>query len=384
MAPTPRLRALAIFVLVSVPSVVSAFLGVAAGRYLMASSFRQQTDPWISVESLGGASVGQREEIALAFKDSDRAFAEMDEYAWVVPNVPTPFVGAGPKPGRSGNTEINSLQFRSDREIEASRPEGRFRIFLTGGSVAFGAGAPGLDSTIGGYLETFLNQRPSVKGVQYEVFTFANPAWASTQERIAIENRLSELDPDLIVSVSGGNDVIWAGYGRNVFWFRTFQDETFWNLIRIAYEATGQDLADVVHLGPVPAEVVADRMAKNIRLSTFATSMAGGRYVFVLQPTLVMAKKPRSAREKRMLQRHNQKLHVYTKAVYTALRARLRELDLDGFQFIDAVDAFSSLTANDELFLDLYHLGDRGNEIIARGIARRLCWIPGSAPKPEC
>ena len=39
---------------------------------------------------------------------------------------------------------------------------------------------------------------------------------------------------------------------------------------------------------------------------------------------------------------------------------------------------FSNLTAKDELFLDLYHFGDRGNEIIARRLAQELRVLPGA------
>jgi lysophospholipase L1-like esterase len=373
MTPPARLRALAMVAHVSALSVVALFIGFGVGRYVTVSSFHTQIDPWIEAESLGGASVGRRGEVARAFKDSKRALAEMDEYIWVAPNVPTPFVGAAPSPG----PQINSLQFRSDREIEMPRPEGRFRIFVTGGSVAFSSGAPDLDSTIGGYLETFLNRRSPSGGKRYEVFTFANPSWASTHERIAIENRLTELEPDLIVSISGGNDVAWASQGRNVFWFRSFQGEMFWNLIRIAFEATGAPLTDVVSIGPISPSVVADRLTKNVRLATFAASLAGAQYVFLLQPTLTLAKPP-SQRETRLIRRRGEPMHRYTQAVYQHARAQLSALEAEGFRFIDAVDAFSHLTAKDEVFVDLYHLGDRGNEIMARWLVRELGVRPGA------
>ena len=77
-----------------------------------------------------------------------------------------------------------------------------------------------------------------------------------------------------------------------------------------------------------------------------------------------------------MLRRRGPQLHLYTRKVYAALRARLRELEEDSFHFIDAVDVFSHLTARDEVFIDLYHFGDRGNEIVARRLLAELSELP--------
>jgi len=102
------------------------------------------------------------------------------------------------------------------------KPPTTYGIFFTGGSVAYGSGAPSQDKTIGQYLENLLNlEITPVSHLRYEVFTLASPAWTSTHERIVIENRLSELDPDMVISFSGSNDVHCAGAGRDVFWFRT-------------------------------------------------------------------------------------------------------------------------------------------------------------------
>ncbi len=81
--------------------------------------------------------------------------------------------------------------------------------------------APDQESTIAGYLSELLNNDPIKKpDLIYQVVTFANPAWSSTHERIAIENRVVEMAPDLVVSLSGINDVHWAYRGKDIMWFQ--------------------------------------------------------------------------------------------------------------------------------------------------------------------
>jgi hypothetical protein len=83
-----------------------------------------------------------------------------------VKTVMTPFVGYAPAPGQQHNAHINSFQFRDQREPAMPKPSGVTRIFLTGASVAFGAGAPDDQRTIGGYLQSLLDRRgtDSTKG----------------------------------------------------------------------------------------------------------------------------------------------------------------------------------------------------------------------------
>ena len=83
----------------------------------------------------------------------------------------------------------------------------------------------GINGMDGSHLADFLLNK------NYEVFTMATPAWASTHERIMIENRLSDLEPDLVVSLSGNNDVHWGAKNRNVLWFRAYHDEFYFDLL---------------------------------------------------------------------------------------------------------------------------------------------------------
>lgn len=313
----------------------------------------------------------QRRAAASTYYDSDQALGALNDISWAPPSIPTPFVGGAPMPGQQGNAHINSMQFRADREVAMPKPQDTFRIFLTGGSVAYSAGAPSDDRTIAGYLNATLSrQLTPVTGLKYEVFTLANASWASTQERIAIENRLSELQPDMVISLSGNNDVHWGVRGRDILWFRCYADEFFLSLIKVAFQVNGQPaIPDNVPIDPQPVapSLVAERLLKNVRISTFALSEKKVDYVFVLQPTLAVTNKKLTPREKARVVQQD-----YFRESYARMANGLAALHGDYYRFIDLSGVFDGAGEQDEIFLDSYHFGDRGNERIAESIFLRL------------
>jgi hypothetical protein len=366
-------RRIFLAVLPSVFALLIFGFGFMAGRYQVARSLRRQLTDSIASDTLGHMlREDEKGTYALAYENPAAAARDIDHFSYAIPNVLTPFVGTGPEPGQHDNAFINSWQFRSTKEVAMPKPPGVYRIFITGGSTAFGSGAPSQDKIIGQYLENSLNAEitPSTK-LGYEVFTLANPAWTSTHERIIIENRLSELAPDMVISFSGNNDVHWAGAGRDIFWVRTYSDQHFFDLLNAARRiARFPAMTDVI---PAPAQVppaaVGIRLEKNVRLSAMALAMKGARYVFVLQPAIAITTKPLSAREQKL---HDKllppALENFTQS-YQEIRARLSSIHDSQFLYLDQSDAFAGLTASDEIFLDSYHFGDRGNAIVARKIA---------------
>ena len=310
---------------------------------------------------------------ALCYYDPSKAINEMDSYSWSVPNVLTPFVGTGPEPGKHGNAYINSMQFRSDKEIPVSKPRNLFRILITGGSAAYGSGAPSQDATIGSYLNKILNSELSFSTrKKYEVYTLANPAWTSTHEMIIIETRLSKLNPDMVISFSGSNDVHWGVAGDNIYFFRSYADQHYWSIIQLVYKFAGYGSQhDVIKVAssPTPAYVVASRLANNVELASFALSLNQTRYVFILQPTLYVSSKPLSDHEKEMIDMQHKE---YFSRCYKDIKQKLNNLNIKNMTFIDESDAFKSLTSNDNIFIDSYHYGDRGNEFIAKKLFKDM------------
>jgi hypothetical protein len=355
-------------------------LGLLAGRYTVIRPFKKQIHSHYRCETLGKCLSDKRKKrAALSYYDSDKIFEEMDNFSWAVPNVPTPFVGNAPKPGKHNNALINSMQFRADHEVLMPKPSNVYRIFITGGSTAYGSGAPDQQRTIAGYLAGILNANSkSSKDLKYEVLTAANPAWASTHERIMIENRLSELEPDLVISFSGNNDVHWGYKGRNILWFRAYADDFFLELINRAYKMSGYDeLIKIPESEPSPEDssLVAARIVKNVTLSSYVLSLKNTTYFFFLQPSLAVSKKGLTDNERLLLddkKEKHQKEKAYFAECYSKMDSSLKNLKIDNFRFVNLSDIFDDTDEGEDIFVDSYHFGDKGNEVAARNIFRHI------------
>src|SRR5262249_45127020 len=203
-------------------------------------------------EVLGGFIPGGRQEALRAYYEDDSLTPDsLDRVVWAVRTVMTPFVGYGAAPGQWYNATIDAYQFRGSRKLVMPKPPGVTRVFLTGASVAFSAGAPNDERTIGGYLQRLLGQRGAASGGHFEVFTLATPAWSSPHGRIGIENRLSELQPDLVISLTGAGDALYGERGHNVLWARALTDQYYWDLVNLALERAGfSPMTDVQDVSP--------------------------------------------------------------------------------------------------------------------------------------
>lgn len=344
-------------------------IGVIAGRYTIIRTFTKQVQGYSEGFTLGNLlrKIEKKSIDFSAYYEGNNIIKKLDDISWAVPNIPSPFVGNAPMPGLHGVAHINAMQFRADKEVEIPKPPHTYRIFITGGSTAYGCGAPSDDRTIAGYLDKILSDRLSpVTRLNYEVFTMANPGWASTHERIIIENVLSELEPDMIISFSGVNDVHWGNLGRNILWFRSYPDEFFLGLIKTVYQDTRQPaIPEITHIdkSPVPPPIVAKRLLKNVTLSSFVLSGSNVDYVFVLQPALAVTNKPMTKHEP---------ASDYFRQCYGLFDTMLKTLHSKHFQYVNLSGAFGSSFRGQNLFIDSYHFGDRGNEMIAENIYSQI------------
>ncbi len=342
-------------------------VGFVIGRYAAQKNFQKILDERAKSVTLAPVAKSLAQgKLAVAYLRPSEFLEHADNISWNVPMVAAPFVGSVPRPGQNHNTYVNAMQFRNRREIAVPKPPNEYRIFVTGGSTAFGVGAPSQDTTIGGFLETLVNRRFSADtGMEYRVFTGANPAWASTHERILIENRISELEPDLVISFSGTNDVHWGARGRNVLWFRTYEDELFWALLNGARRLTGYDsMPDIVKVSadPIPPELVAQRLVKNVRLAGQALRPSDTPYVFVLQPNWYVTHGRRAGPDE------DRTSIEYFNRCYSRMREAMGAMKADNLTFIDLSCLFDASMDKSLIYLDAYHFGDRGNEVVAEAI----------------
>ena len=96
----------------------------------------------------------------------------------------------------------NSYGFRGD-EFEKEKPDNTFRIFALGGSTTFGVGAAD-NETWPVYLQKIMNEK--ITGKNIEVINFGLSGATTESYYELIKNRMSSLDPDLIIMYDGWND----------------------------------------------------------------------------------------------------------------------------------------------------------------------------------
>jgi len=109
----------------------------------------------------------------------------------------------------------NDLGFRRSTDVSLEKPQGTLRIFLLGGSAAYGVGSlfgdirlrpPDLpnDQTIDTHLEEELKK--GFPGVRFEVINAAVPGYWTHHHLLNFIVRLRAMAPDMIICMDGFND----------------------------------------------------------------------------------------------------------------------------------------------------------------------------------
>lgn len=107
------------------------------------------------------------------------------------------------KPNQHFQTiNINDHGFRG-AEIDIQKQSDTYRIFVVGGSTAFGHGSTSDVTTIPGYLQTIFDESTTKK---IEVINAGKPRATSLDESYFIRNSIKNYEPDLIIIYDGAND----------------------------------------------------------------------------------------------------------------------------------------------------------------------------------
>lgn len=134
--------------------------------------------------------------------------------------------------------KINPQGFRSDQPVPQAKPNGEVRIFVLGGSTAFGQMSSSNQTTFANKLETKLNQQvaeqkqnpkkfrpdtlpyfadelvkamalpPRIREGRYRVINAAVPGYASSNELAQLSLQILPYQPDFIVLVDGYADLL--------------------------------------------------------------------------------------------------------------------------------------------------------------------------------
>jgi len=145
----------------------------------------------------------------------------------------------------------NNAGFREPHDISVEKPADEFRIFLNGGSTAYGLGAvgeaaPEMDyysleyrETISHMLEMILNATAPIPGKKIRVYNTAVWGYSYQHHIMRYLTKLRLYQPDLVVSLDGANEL--PPVSRLVKDWNYFQEGQFNGIMReiFAYKAPG-------------------------------------------------------------------------------------------------------------------------------------------------
>jgi lysophospholipase L1-like esterase len=315
--------------------------------------------------------------------DRDALANRLRHVMWIPPYRPAPFVGHMARPFFGDDLHINMLGFRDERQSYIAKPDRTVRIFITGGSTAWGSGASSQKETISYALEQILNDRLSgVTGYRYEVINTAFPAWTTTQEKLLVQQRLVDMYPDVILMFSGNNDIHWTRAGSDIRWYYSPLDQNYMMLLHEMYKASGHPewtFALPFSSRPVECNNLSRMTARNVEDAALALDRVHARLIFALQPNVASTAKRLSRYEQQLPEVQNK---PYWDSCYQALREELGQIGTPNYRLLDLSRSFGALDEGTELFVDSYHFADAGNRLIAQALAEQIDWstvVPGGA-----
>ncbi len=326
----------------------------------------------------------------------------------------------------------NNAGFRDPRPISLKKPDDEFRIFLTGGSTAFGLEASGEAGpitnfyyiehreTVSHVLEKILNTTAPIPGKKIRVYNTA--VWGYSYQHLLLRyvTKLRRYKPDLVVSVDGVNELRpvsspnkeWDYFREGQFneilqqifaynkpglasyltlWLKnnTFLMTLLWNGVDpfLAMEAGIR-----THRGPIPgrdgqdsnpdftqeerSQMVTEHVAAVVRVIEDYHSVLendGVPQIFALQPLLYLSKKPRHEWEKKVesLEEHKQYYDAPTDKLYQFMIQHITESAHRKPYFLaDFSDYFDD--TSEWVFSDWCHLTAGANYLIAKELANLI------------
>lgn len=316
------------------------------------------------------------------------------------------YLGYVSRAGVSGaGYRTNVHHARYDEDFPVRKPRGEMRVFVTGGSTAWGQGVS-QGQTFAARAE--LRFRAEQPGRKVRVVSTGVTAYGSVQERIMVENLLLPLGPDWIVMFSGWNDSYFGYSGKDILReqdFMKYRDVLAQRRPGVApppgqpaiyppeYEEYASKLLyfiDVrlfslrypnlevltraVRRQSLPPERVVETLEGNLEILADLGRRQGFRLLFYLQPSIYSTAKTLSRREASLVEAARS-LYAgfggYNQTVYAAYRSRLPELARSRcFVFVDGDAAIRDETGS--VFVDHAHFGSRGNRLIGEHLHETL------------
>lgn len=284
-----------------------------------------------------------------------------NEYVHHASMEATPYVMYAPARGNILGDFHNNQQFRYEKDL-GKKEKNEIRIFVTGGSTAWGSMAPNLNSTISAFLENELNTK-NTSGFTFRVINSAAGGWNTTEERIWIQNRITEYEPDLIISYSGHNDIgnitdVNDGL-RDIFtyihndagyFFEALREYDSYNIKNRPFPIYRDTSREYYKDSDFPKKTI-----KNIQMIATYLNLTGVPYAFVLQP----------------LNKKSSGMEAYPPKYEILARELDAKKDTSGAKFL-FINHSNFFDGREKYFVDSVHFGDKGYEIIAKDLAIQL------------
>jgi hypothetical protein len=324
------------------------------------------------------------------------------------------YLGFAPKASFATSAyQINRYHFRYVEDFPVEKAPGEIRIFVTGGSKAWGAGVT-QEKLYTRLLEERFQKIPAYSRLR--VICAAGGAYCTTQERIMIENVILRLSPDYVVMFSGRNDCYFGYIGKDImldqdyFKYRRlihpkepsslelsrYDDYSFklhFLFDRIVYHARkarqgkgpATDVPKDARRSSIDPAKVIETFFANVHIVSDISRRYGFKLIFYLEPSIFSSAKPMSAWEQSILARTGDNLRgfpEYNSEIYDKLREMLgRDAHENSYLFLDGDAAISDTT--ESVFSDNVHFGDRGYELIATHMLAELREIMNKATLPR-
>ncbi|HUK21868.1 MAG TPA: SGNH/GDSL hydrolase family protein [Gemmatimonadales bacterium] len=313
----------------------------------------------------------------------------------------------------------NAQGFRRATEVPVTKPAGTYRIFLMGGSTAYGLGGmwPQLQrqfvvvrdsETISAYLERLLQD--SLPGRKIEVINAAITSTWTHHHLIYLNQTILQYHPDMVLFLDGYNDFYFHDEGHDQFESYPYQSQSalimgeptlysllymdaWWLFRRSAFaNLTMRALRTVKqllerHTNRTPVDInqamaglrdVFPRSALTMdRRIGLILRDAGVRAVFMLQPMLILERdrKPMPSIERKLFDFEvasylpNYEQFMLQAVPYVRAQEEATARDV-GATFLDLTGLYAGVSR--QTFTDYCHLTPLGNAILARYVASRI------------
>lgn len=337
------------------------------------------------------------------YDDRQSCYAKYDNLATMKFNT---YFGYVPVENFSGNGfKTNNKGMRYDKDIVEEKNIFEKRVFVTGGSTAWGAG---VDQTklYTKVAEDFINKN---KNESIKVISAGVGGYVSTHEILRFHYYIRPLKPDIWVMLTGWNDV-YTGYrgleyvlspdmmnlkdafyrsrNYNIYWKEKFIEEE--NLIfppawgdyffktqafieKLIYKINYARSTNKINIEKFSQDKIVDLVISNIRNAALIAKDNNIKLIVILQPSIYSTNKKLSKFEHDILQSSRQSypgLSEYFKYSYEEIDKKLKLLSTSEnlFEYFNSDNAISN--EKQSVFADACHLGDRGNRLLGQFLGR--------------